>query len=49
MANAPNSREERPSGGMKLPLDQHATPAIAGFYLNNNVIEKASIVMYGQQ
>ena len=33
----------------KLNLDQHATPAIVGFYLNNNVIQKASIVMYGQQ
>lgn len=33
----------------KLPLDQHATAAIVGFYLNNNMIQKASIVMYGQQ
>jgi Raf kinase inhibitor-like YbhB/YbcL family protein len=33
----------------KLTLDQHATPAIVGFYLNSNVIRKASIVMYAQQ
>ncbi|HWB94350.1 MAG TPA: YbhB/YbcL family Raf kinase inhibitor-like protein [Puia sp.] len=33
----------------KLTLDQHATPAVVGFYLNSNVIQKASIVMYGQQ
>lgn len=33
----------------KLTLDQHATPAIVGFYLNGNAIQKASIVMYAQQ
>jgi Raf kinase inhibitor-like YbhB/YbcL family protein len=33
----------------KLTLDQHATPAIVGFYLNANVIQKASIVMYAAQ
>lgn len=30
----------------KLGLDQNAIPPKVGFYLNNNVIEKASIVMY---
>ena len=33
----------------KLTLDQHATPAIVGFYLNANAIQKASIVLYAQQ
>jgi Raf kinase inhibitor-like YbhB/YbcL family protein len=33
----------------KLPLDQHATAALVGFYLNGNAIQKASIVMYAQQ
>ena len=33
----------------KLTLDQHATPAIVGFYLNANAIQKASIVMYAAQ
>lgn len=33
----------------KLNLDRNATPAIVGFYLNANVIEKASIIMYGQR
>lgn len=30
----------------KLGLDKNANPALVGFYLNSNVIEKASIVMY---
>jgi len=33
----------------KIGLDKNATPAIAGFYLNNQVIEKASIVAYYQR
>lgn len=32
----------------KLTLDKSAGPALVGFYLNANVIEKASIVMYAQ-
>ena len=32
----------------KLPLDKTASSALAGFYLNSNVIEKASIVFYAQ-
>ncbi len=30
----------------KLGLDKNATPALAGYYLNANAIEKASIIMY---
>ena len=30
----------------KLGLDKNATPALVGFYLNQNVIEKASLVFY---
>jgi Raf kinase inhibitor-like YbhB/YbcL family protein len=33
----------------RLTLDQHATPALVGFYLNANALQKASIVMYAQQ
>jgi Raf kinase inhibitor-like YbhB/YbcL family protein len=33
----------------KLTLDKTASPAFVGFNLNANVIEKASIVMYGRQ
>ena len=32
-----------------LQLDQSASAAFVGFMLNGNVIEKASIVMYGKQ
>ena len=32
----------------KLPLDKNATAALAGFYMNANTIQKASIVMYAQ-
>lgn len=32
----------------KLSLDKNAGPALAGFYLNANAIEKASLVMYAQ-
>jgi Raf kinase inhibitor-like YbhB/YbcL family protein len=32
----------------KLPLDKSAGAALVGFYLNSNVIAKASIVFYGQ-
>lgn len=32
----------------KLSLDKNASPALVGFYLNGNVIGKASLVMYGQ-
>jgi Raf kinase inhibitor-like YbhB/YbcL family protein len=32
----------------KIALDKSAGPALVGFYLNANVIEKASIVMYAQ-
>jgi Raf kinase inhibitor-like YbhB/YbcL family protein len=32
----------------KIPLDKTAGPALAGFYLNANTIEKASIVLYAQ-
>jgi Raf kinase inhibitor-like YbhB/YbcL family protein len=32
-----------------LGLDKNANPALVGFYLNSNVIEKASIVMYYQR
>lgn len=30
----------------KLGLDEKTNPALVGFYLNNNLIEKSSIVMY---
>lgn len=30
----------------KLGLDKNANPALVGYYLNGNTIEKASIVMY---
>ncbi len=33
----------------KIDLDKTANPAMVGFYLNQNMIEKASIVMYGKQ
>ncbi len=33
----------------KLGLDKNASPALVGFYLNSNIIEKASIVMYYQR
>lgn len=33
----------------KLDIDQNATPAYVGFNLHFQVIEKASIVMYGQR
>jgi Raf kinase inhibitor-like YbhB/YbcL family protein len=33
----------------KLGLDQKAGPALVGFYLNANAIQKASIVLYGQR
>jgi hypothetical protein len=32
----------------KLTLDKNTGPALAGFYLNANAIEKASLVMYAQ-
>jgi len=33
----------------KLDLDKNASPALIGYYLNNNVIEKASLVFYHQR
>lgn len=33
----------------KLGLDKDATPALVGFYLNNNVLAKSSIVAYLQR
>ncbi|HET9825378.1 MAG TPA: YbhB/YbcL family Raf kinase inhibitor-like protein [Chitinophagaceae bacterium] len=33
----------------KLDLDKNSTPAIVGFYLNQQVIARASLVIYGQQ
>lgn len=33
----------------KIELDKTASPAMVGFYLNNQMLGKASIVMYGQQ
>lgn len=30
----------------KLGLDKNASPALVGYYLNNNTIQKASLVMY---
>ena len=32
----------------KIALDKSAGPALVGFYLNANVLEKASVVMYAQ-
>lgn len=32
----------------KLELDKNASPAMVGFYLNKNMLAKASIVMYGK-
>lgn len=33
----------------KLDLDEKASPAMVGFYLNNNVIAKASLIAYYQR
>ncbi|MDI1355692.1 MAG: YbhB/YbcL family Raf kinase inhibitor-like protein [bacterium] len=33
----------------KIDLDKNASPAMVGFYLNSNMVSKASIVMYGKQ
>ena len=33
----------------KIELDKNASPAMVGFYLNSNMISKASIIMYGRQ
>jgi Raf kinase inhibitor-like YbhB/YbcL family protein len=33
----------------KIELDKNASPAMVGFYLNNNMLGKASLVMYGKQ
>lgn len=33
----------------KIELDKNASPAMVGFYLNQNMLSKASIVMYGKQ
>lgn len=33
----------------KIALDKNANPAMVGFYLNQAMIEKASIVMYAKQ
>lgn len=33
----------------KIELDKNASPAMVGFNLNNNMLAKASIVMYGKQ
>lgn len=33
----------------KIDLDKTASPAMVGFYLNNNMLAKASLVMYGKQ
>lgn len=33
----------------KLTLDKNATPAIVGLFVNNNLISKASLVMYAKQ
>jgi Raf kinase inhibitor-like YbhB/YbcL family protein len=33
----------------KIELDKNASPAMVGFYLNSNMISKASIVMYAKQ
>lgn len=33
----------------KIELDKNAMPAVVGFYLNQSMLAKASIVMYGKQ
>ena len=33
----------------KIELDKSASPAMVGFYLNSNMLSKASIVMYAKQ
>lgn len=33
----------------KIDLDKNASAAMVGFYLNNNMLAKASLVMYGKQ
>ncbi len=33
----------------KIDLDKNASPAMVGFYLNSNLLAKASIVMYGKR
>lgn len=33
----------------KIDLDKNASAAMVGFYLNSNMLAKASIVMYGKQ
>jgi Raf kinase inhibitor-like YbhB/YbcL family protein len=33
----------------RIDLDKNAPPAMVGFYLNSNLLAKASIVMYGKQ
>jgi len=33
----------------KIELDKNAPPAMVGFYLNTNMLSKASIVMYAKQ
>jgi Raf kinase inhibitor-like YbhB/YbcL family protein len=33
----------------KIELDKNASPAMVGFYLNSNMLSKASIVMYAKQ
>ncbi len=33
----------------KIELDKNANPAIVGFYLNQNMLAKASLVMYAKQ
>ncbi|EAY24979.1 YbhB/YbcL family Raf kinase inhibitor-like protein [Microscilla marina] len=33
----------------KLGLDKHASPAMVGYYLNANLLQKASLVMYYQR
>jgi len=32
----------------KLGLDQNANPAMVGFYLEQNMIEKASLIFYAK-
>jgi Raf kinase inhibitor-like YbhB/YbcL family protein len=33
----------------KIELDKNASPAMVGFYLNKNMLAKASLVVYGKQ
>jgi Raf kinase inhibitor-like YbhB/YbcL family protein len=33
----------------KIELDKNAMPAVVGFYLNANMLARASLVMYGKQ